>query len=87
MRNKEPFSLTAYHLTNSGQGVGLDIYHLPLQIIGFLREMESPDFRTQWGGIVNRAWETEPQKKRKKQDDKLFQPRRNWLYEDDLKIV
>ena len=82
--DEQPFSLTAYHLTNSGQGVGLDIYHLPLQIIGFLREMESVDFRTQWRGIVNRAWETEPQKKRKNQDDKPFQPRRNWLYEDVL---
>ena len=83
LEDKEPFSLTAYHLTNSGQGVSLDIYHLPLQIIGFLREMEIPNFRTQWGGIVNRAWETEPQKKRKKAD-KPFQPRRNWLYEDVL---
>ena len=68
---------------NSGQGVGLDIYHLPLQIIGFLREMESADYRTQWSGIVSRAWETEPQKKRKK-ENKPFQPGRNWLYEDVL---
>lgn len=83
LQDDEPFSLTAYHLTNSGQGVGLDIYHLPLQIIGFLREMESADYRTQWSGIVNRAWETEPQNKRKK-DNKPFQPRRNWLYEDVL---
>ena len=84
LQDEEPFSLTAYHLTNSGQGVGLDIYHLPLQIIGFLREMESADYRTQWRRIVNRAWETEPQKKRKKKDDQPFQPRRNWLYEDVL---
>ena len=83
LEDEEPFSLTAYHLTNSGQGVGLDIYDLPLQIIGFLREMESANYRTQWSGIVSRAWETEPQKKRK-QDDKPFQPRRNWLYEDVL---
>ena len=83
LEDKEFFSLTAYHLTNSGQGVGLDIYHLPLQIIGFLREMESADYRTQWSGIVNRAWETEPQKKRKK-ENKPFQPGRNWLYEDVL---
>ena len=56
LQDEEPFSLTAYHLTNSGQGVGLDIYHLPLQIIGFLREMESADYRAQWSEIVNRAW-------------------------------
>ena len=82
--DKQPFSLTAYHLTNSGQGVGLEIYHLPLQIIGFLREMESADYRMQWTGIVRRAWETEPQKKSKKTDDKPFRPRRNWLYEEIL---
>ena len=84
LEDKEPFSLTAYHLTNSGQGAGLDIYYLPLQIIGFLREMESADYRIQWRGIVRRAWETEPQKKRKKEDDQPFKPRRNWLYEDVL---
>ena len=83
LEDKEPFSVTAYHLTNSGQGVGLDIYHLPLQIIGFLREMESADYHTQWREIVNRAWETEPQNKRKK-DNKPFRPRRNWVYEDVL---
>ena len=82
--DEQPFSLTAYHLTNSGQGVGLDIYYLPLQIIEFLREMESAGYRIQWSSIVHRAWETEPQKKRKKKDDKPFQPRRNWLYEDIL---
>ena len=84
--DKRPFSLTAYHLTNFGQGVGLDIYHLPLQIIGFLREMESADYCIQWRGIVHRAWEAEPQKKRKKKDDKPFQPHRNWLYEDILRL-
>ena len=84
--DEEPFSITAYHLTNSGQGVGLDIYHLPLQIIGFLREMESPDYRTQWSQIVNRAWETEPQKKRKKKEDKPFHSHRNWLYEEILRL-
>ena len=79
-----PFSLTAYHLTNSGQGVDLDIYHLPLQIIEFLCKMESADYRIQWSKIVHRAWETEPQKKRKQKDDKPFRRSRNWIYEDIL---
>ena len=82
--DERPFSLTAYHLTNSGQGVDLNIYHLPLQIIRFLREMESADYRTPWNKIVHRAWETEPQKKRKQKDEKPFHPRRNWLYEEIL---
>ena len=82
--DERPFSLTAYHLTNSGQGVGLSIYHLPLQIIGFLREMEGAEYRFQWGKIVHRAWETEPQKKRKQKADEPFHPSRNWLYEEIL---
>ena len=82
--DERPFSLTAYHLSNLGLGVGLNIYHLPLQIIGFLREMSSADYRVQWGRIVNRAWEVEPQQKRKKNEDNPFQPHQNWLYEDIL---
>jgi len=76
------FSLTAYHLTNSGQGVGLDIYPLPMEMIGFLRDMQTADYRDEWNGIVRRAWEVAPKKKRGKKNDKPFQPRRNWLYED-----
>lgn len=77
-----PFSLTAYHLSNSGQGPKLDIYYLPLEITGFLREMQTADYHNEWNAIVRRAWEVAPKKKRRKKDDKPFQPRRNWLYED-----
>jgi len=35
--DEKPISLTVYHLSNSGQGPGLDIYHLPFEIVGFLR--------------------------------------------------
>jgi CRISPR-associated protein Cst1 len=76
------FSLTAYHLTNSGQGVGLDIYHLPLQIIGFLHDMYLAEYHQDWKAIVHRAWEIAPKKKRRGKDEQPFQPRRNWLYED-----
>jgi CRISPR-associated protein Cst1 len=79
--SEQPFSLTAYHLSNSGQGPKLDIYHLPLEITGFLREMQTADYHNEWNAIVHRAWEVAPKRKRKK-GDKPFQPRRNWLYED-----
>lgn len=86
--DERPFSLTAYHLSNSGQGPGLDIYHLPLEITGFLRDMQMAEYRHEWGAIVRRAWEVAPQKKRGKQDEgnKTFQPRRNWLYEDLFRL-
>jgi CRISPR-associated protein Cst1 len=73
-------SITAYHLSNSGQGPKLDIYHLPLEITGFLREMQTADYHNEWNGIVRRAWEIASKKKKK--DDKPFQPRRNLLYEN-----
>jgi CRISPR-associated protein Cst1 len=81
-----PFTLTAYHLTNSGQGVGLDIYHLPLELIAFLRDMHQAEYKQKWDVIVHRAWETAPKKKGGKKDDKPFQPRRNWLYEDSFRL-
>jgi len=80
--DEQPFSLTAYHLSNAGQGPKLDIYYLPLEMTGFLRDMQTADYRDEWNAIVRRAWEIAPKKKGGKKDDKPFQPRRNWLYED-----
>jgi CRISPR-associated protein Cst1 len=84
--DEEPFSLTAYHLSNSGQGVALDIYHLPLQMIAFLRDMQTPDYSDQWIAMVRRAWEVEPQKGRTRKSGQTFQPSRNWLYEDLFRL-
>lgn len=80
-QDDQPFSLTAYHLTNSGQGVDLDIYYLPLQVTGFLRDMLQAEYRNDWSVIVHRAWEVAPPRKRA-QPTTAFQPRRNYLYED-----
>lgn len=80
--DEQNFSLTAYHLSNSGQGVDLDIYYLPLEIIAFLREMHLAKYHEQWNLIVRRAWEVAPTKKGGKPQTADFQPRRNWLYED-----
>ncbi|RMD60059.1 type I-B CRISPR-associated protein Cas8b1/Cst1, partial [Candidatus Parcubacteria bacterium] len=79
--DERPSSITAYHLSNSGQGPDLDIYHLPLEVVGFLQAMESARYRGTWHKIVNRAWEVAPKKKRRKKTQP-FEPRRNWLYED-----
>lgn len=79
---EQSFSLTAYHLSNSGQGVDLDIYHLPLEVVGFLKEMRLAKYRDRWMAIVQRAWEVAPIKKGGKQQSDNFQPKRNWLYED-----
>ena len=81
-KDELPSSITAYHLTNSGQGVGLNMYHLPLEMMGFLQLMETPDYRREWHAVVGRAWEIEPTKKKAREQAGPFKPWRNWLYED-----
>lgn len=88
-REERPFSITAYHLTNSGQGAALDLYYLPLQIIGFLRDMHLAVNKPDWAAIVQRAWELAPPPKGGKAAAALpveFEPRRNWLYEDLFRL-
>ncbi|NPV08288.1 MAG: type I-B CRISPR-associated protein Cas8b1/Cst1 [Anaerolineae bacterium] len=75
--SEEPFSITAYHLTNSGQGADLSMYHLPSQVVSFLAEMFTAKYRGKWQTIVNRAWERPG---RGAGED--FEPGRNYLYED-----
>lgn len=93
-RERRPSSVTAYHLTNSGQSSPLDprnpplsIYHLPIELTGFLAQVLSAEYRTQWQAIVQRAWQLARGSGKKKtvvdnsqQDDE--KPRRNLLYED-----
>ncbi len=85
-------SVTAYHLTNSGQSNPLDernspleIYHLPLEITGFLFTLTSAAYRSEWNAIVERAWRLAPPAKKKKEEaggKEDTRPRRNFLYED-----
>jgi len=84
-----PFSITAYHLTNSGQGAALDLYHLPLQIVGFLHDMYLADYHQDWTAVVQRAWELPAPPKSGKAaaaPPAEFKPRRNWLYEDLFRL-
>lgn len=84
--DEELFSLTAYHLTNSGQGADLAIYHLPLQVVGFLAEMDLQAYWRQWQEIVNRAWEVDPKAAKGKAGQEDFVPKRNLLYEDIFRL-
>lgn len=86
IEEEELFSLTAYHLSNSGQGPGLDIYNLPLQMVGFLADMQKADCGREWDVIVRRAWEIPPKKKGGRKQTPDFKPSRNWLYEDLFRL-
>ncbi len=82
MEAQEPFSVTAYHLTNSGQGAGLDIYHLPSQMIDYLAEVRSASYLSAWQQIERSAWVRFKPTGKQKEAPSDFKPDRNWLYED-----
>ena len=87
IEDERPFSVSVYHLSN-GQTPALDIYHLPLEIVGFLREMLTVDFRQDWEAIVRRgraaavAAANKTKKKDSGKDTEPGEPRRNPLFED-----
>lgn len=92
-------SVTAYHFSNSGQSNPLDrrsppleIYHLPLEILGFFRAVLSSSYRNQWAVITQRAWQldkasgTRKKSTQEKGDGQGKRPRRNYLYEDLFRL-
>ncbi|MGQ9494605.1 MAG: type I-B CRISPR-associated protein Cas8b1/Cst1, partial [Anaerolineae bacterium] len=98
-REYRPCSVTAYHLTNSGQSNPLDtrnppleIYHLPLGLTDFLSQIVGPDYKAEWNVMVERAWWlSQPKRKGKKTGGKEdiqedTRPRRNMLYEDLFRL-
>ncbi|MGQ9683683.1 MAG: type I-B CRISPR-associated protein Cas8b1/Cst1 [Anaerolineae bacterium] len=76
-------SITAYHFTNSGQGVDLNIYHLPLEISGFVMTAMSAKYRRAWEALCHRGWEVWGGKRNEPGD---FAPRYNVLYEDLFRL-
>lgn len=84
---KEPFSITAYHLTNSGQGADLAIYYLPSQVILYLREMLGAVYQRAWERLVTRSWELPVLKRGQSEPAADFRPARNWLYEDLFRVA
>lgn len=50
-------SLTVYHLTNSGQGPDIDIFHLPAEIVAFVRAASRAGTSGVWSAIQAAAWE------------------------------
>lgn len=77
-------SVTAYHLTNYGTNPAVDIYHLPLQVAGFLREAHDATYRAAWLRLVRRGWEGGDGSSAEPPDRDVFglPARRNVLYED-----
>ncbi|MBI4497311.1 MAG: hypothetical protein HY689_05375 [Chloroflexi bacterium] len=49
--------LTVYHLSNSGQGPGIEIYPLPSNVVQFVKRAQGQRYRGVWNQTVRRAWE------------------------------
>jgi CRISPR-associated protein Cst1 len=80
--DKEPASLTAYNF-NNGKAPDLVLYHLPLEIVHFLRMVQVPTYKDAWNQLVQRGWQLVQVKKEKKGEAEALQvPWRNYLYED-----
>jgi len=80
-QEESAFTITAYHFSNSGQGPELDIYHLPGQVIVYLKEMNRPPVNGLWGSVVRAAWERPKLKRGQTEAPTEFRPTRNWVYE------
>jgi len=80
-----PSSITAYHLSNSGQSPDLKIYHVPMEIGDFLRSLQMAQYRFAWDDLCQRGWEITPARRRKTTGDATL-PRYNTLYEDLLRL-
>ena len=86
---ERPVSVTVYHLSNSGQGVALDIYYLPLEITEFLFLAVTPKYLAAWEKLKARGWEiveTKRSSKSKSSGEEGKQPSYNVLFEDLFKL-
>lgn len=78
-----PASVTAYNF-NNGKSANLQLYHLPLQVVDFLRVANSATYKAAWVAIIHRGWQIVKAngKGDKQQGDSPNEPRYNTLYED-----
>ena len=85
-RAARPASVTAYHFSNSGQGVALDIYHLPIEVLDFIRAATASTYQDAWNALVKRGWQlTRAGRRRKEAADETL-PKFNVFYEDLLRL-
>jgi len=93
----QPYSVTAYHLSNSGQSNPLDarnppleIYQLPLDIVEFLGAVISVCYRLAWQAISKRGWllpkAAKATAKTSNQITEDDRPKRNFIYEDLFRL-
>lgn len=98
-RRDQHYSITAYHLTNSGQSSPLDekspplkIYHLPMITIRFLHKATTnPEYKATWNKLVARGQQRLKPAKDKQENQGDEKPivrkgTRNYFYEDIFRL-
>lgn len=63
--NEPAPSVTVYHLTNSGQGPDITLFHLPSQVVQFLRSASRAGTQQIWRRMEAAAWEKVEREKQK----------------------
>lgn len=53
---EHPVSITAYWLSNSGQGPSLEVFYLPSQLIRFLSLANLVSYNNYWQTLLSRGW-------------------------------
>lgn len=82
INRRQPCSITAYHLTNYGTNADVDLYPLPLGVMNFVLEANTPTHKAAWNSLVARGWELPKGKATPDNQEKGEGQRRNFLYED-----
>lgn len=81
-RENRGLSISAYNF-NNGKSTGLVIYQLPMEISDFILTARSRHSEA-WERLVGRGWQLPPQKAK---GEEVFEPRRNYLYEDLFDVL
>lgn len=79
--------LVAYHISNSGQGPGIEVFTLPSAVVRFVLRASSQAYRDAWSAIERRAWQRIGKGRTAADlDEEQRQQYRNFLYEDLFRL-
>jgi CRISPR-associated protein Cst1 len=85
--NEPAPSVTVYHLTNSGQGPDITLFHLPSQVVQFLRLVSRAGTQQIWRRIEATAWERVEAEKPKSEEKKAGKGRKKTKTEGEKPLI
>lgn len=87
-REDRAIGLVAYHLSNSGQGPGIEVYPLPSTVVHFVQRANAQRYKEAWSAIERQAWQRIGKKggSAADLDEEGRGEYRNYLYEDLFRL-